>query len=65
MNNWNSNDNGTLVELDSNCRKTYMYPFTIENLTFLHHFDGRDSAEASAEASVKMAEASGFSRTQF
>ena len=40
-------------------------PFTIPNLTFLHHFNGRDSAEASAEASVEMAEASGFGRTQF
>ena len=41
-----------------------MTPF-LKKLQFLDHFRAKDSAEASAEASVGLAEASGFGRTQF
>ena len=37
----------------------------LKNARILTEFMGRGSAEASAEASVEMAEASGFGRTQF
>ena len=36
-----------------------------QNLPIFMSFLARDSAEASAEASVELAEASGFGRTQF
>ena len=37
----------------------------MKKVMFLTDFTATDSAEASAEASVEMAEASGFGRTQF
>ena len=37
----------------------------LKNARILTEFMGRGSAEASAEASVEMAEASGFGRTRF
>ena len=39
--------------------------FGVKKLPIFTYFLARDSAEASAEASVDMAEASGFGRTQF
>ena len=39
--------------------------FGVKKLPIFMYFLARDSAEASAEASVDMAEASGFGRTQF